>query len=109
MPVTITPGMPVVEIDAGEPGEIVGYTQAFCIYRISESDALVVADWRDVALGDICPAEPLLPADVSENDRRNASAAVLRELLRLKQFVLTATQTAALEELAAELCSRASA
>jgi hypothetical protein len=81
----------------------VGFTQAYCIYRISDSDALVVADWRDVALGDVCPAEPLLPADVSENDRRNASATVLRELLGLKQFGLTARQSAALEELVAEL------
>lgn len=104
LPATITVGMSVVEIDAGLPGTIVGYTQAYCIYRISQTNALVVAEWRDVALGDMCPANQLLPANVAEIDRNNASAALLRELLALQQFGLTAKQTAALEELIATLC-----
>ena len=69
-----------------------------------ETDALLVANWRDVALGNVCPADPLLSSDVTENDRQNASATLLRELLALKQFGLTPTQTAAHDELIAYLC-----
>ena len=104
LPVTITTGMRVMEISDAMPATIVGITSAFCIYRITETGALAVANWRDVALGDVRPAEPLLPAGVIEIDRRNAGATVLRELLALQQFGLTAAQTAALDELVAELC-----
>jgi hypothetical protein len=95
--------MPVVEIDDGLPGTIAGITQAFCIYRLPETETLVVAPWHDIALGNICPAEPLLPVDVTENDRRNAQAAMLREVLALRQFGLTELQTAVLDELIAKL------
>ena len=103
LPDTITLGMPVVEIDNGMPGTVVGITQAYCIYRIIESQALVVAPWRDIALGHVCPIDALLPADVTKKDRRNAQAAVLRELLHLEQFGLTTVQTTLLEELTATL------
>jgi hypothetical protein len=96
--------MLVVEVTDGVIGTIVGYTQAYCIYRTRDTQTLAVARWRDIALGNVCPAEPLLPTDVAENDRRNASAAVLQELLALEQFGLTATQSAAFSELVAELC-----
>ena len=52
-----------------------------------------------------CAADPLLPADVTENDRRNASTTVLRELLGLKQFGLSPAQTALHDELIHDLCS----
>lgn len=105
LPVTITPGMPVVEIDHGVPAAVAGITQEYCIYHIADTDALAVARWRDVALGNVCPAEPLLPADIAERDRGNAQAAVLRQLLVLKSFGLTSAQQAALDELVAQLCS----
>ena len=105
LPVTITPGMPVVEIDDGMPGVVAGITQAYCIYRLPEREALIVAPWPDIALGNICPADPLLPTDVTDNDRRNGQAAVLRELLALQQFGLSEAQRAVLDELIAELTS----
>jgi hypothetical protein len=104
LPVAIVPGMRVVEVTDATVGTIVGCTEAFGIYRTSEPHALAVARWCELALLDVCPAAPLLPADVIENDRRNASATVLRELLALEQFGLTAAQTAALRELVAQLC-----
>ena len=106
LPVTITPGMPVVDINDGIPGTIVGITQAYCIYRLPETETLVVATWRDIALGNVCPADALLPADVTANDRRNAQATVLRELLALQQFGLSAAQTTVLDELVTELTDK---
>lgn len=104
LPVTIVVGMPVVEVTNYGTGSIAGMTQAYCIYRLAENDSLVVASWRDIALGNVCPAEPLLPTDVTENDRRNAGACVLRELLALQQFGLTPMQAAIRDELIAALC-----
>lgn len=104
LPITIVPGMRVVDMTGEVSGTIVGFTQAFCIYKIESLDDLSVANWRDVALGPVCPAEPLLPTDVTDNDRRNASATVLRELLALKQFGLSPTQTAVHDELIDYLC-----
>ena len=106
LPVTILPGMPVVEIEAGEPAVVAGITQEYCIYRLAQTDTLAVARWRDVALGNLCPADPLLPADVTQRDRGNAQAAVLLELLNLQQFGLTNAQTVALSELVAQLCGK---
>ena len=96
--------MQVVDMTGFVAGTIGGFTQAFCIYNIESHDNLSVANWRDVAIGPVCPAEPLLPTDVTENDRRNASATVLRELLALKQFGLTPAQTTVHDELIAYLC-----
>ena len=105
LPVTIVRGMLVHEACDGTAGIVVGITQAYCIYRVASSDQLCVANWRDVALGNVCPADPLLPTDVTENDRRNASATVLGELLSLQQFCpLTPAQAATLDELIAFLC-----
>ena len=104
LPVTITPGMPVIDINDGTAGIIAGVTQAYCIYRVSNKEALVVAAWRDVAVGNLCPADALLPADVAENDHRNAQAAVLRELLALPHFGMTVAQATLLEELVTALC-----
>ena len=102
--VTIVPGMRIVDMAAELSGTIVGITQAFCIYRLADSETLSVASWRNVALANVCPAEPLLPADVTQNDRRNAQARLLGELLQLRPFGLTAVQTAAYDELVAALC-----
>ena len=98
LPVTITAGMPMVEIADAVPATIVGITQEYCIHQIAESDTLAVSHWRDVALGNVCPAEPLLSADVTERDRDNARASLLRELLALQQFGLTAKQAAAVTQ-----------
>jgi hypothetical protein len=46
LPLTVTAGMPVVEVSDAMPATIVGFTQAFCIYRI-DWDAL---DEQRVAL-----------------------------------------------------------
>ena len=96
--------MSVIEVNDGMVGTVAGITEAYCVFRLDETAALAVARWRDMALINICPAAPLLPADVAEIDRQNASAAVLRDLLALHQFGLTATQTVALSELVAQLC-----
>ena len=104
--VPIVRGMTVHEVCDGTAGTVVGITQAYCVYRVADGQQLCVAHWRDLALGNICPAEPLLPADVSENDRRNASATVLCELRSLERLgSLTPAQQAVLEELIALLCS----
>ena len=100
--------MQVVDREDESPTTIVGFTQGFCLYRHDGSDEVAVAAWRDVALCGVTPAQPLLPASISQIDRNNASAAVLRELLALRQFGLTATQTAALEELTQQLCVESS-
>ena len=84
--VAMSPGMPVCEIGDGTPGRITGITQAFCLYRLGDGDTLCVANWRDIAVGNTCPAPTLLPASVRENDLRNASATVLRELLSLQHL-----------------------
>ena len=104
LPITIVPGMQVVDMSNDATGTIVGFTEGFCIFRIEGIDSMSVADWNDVALGPVCPAGPLLPTDIAEMDRRNAGATVLRELLGLKQFGLTPTQTAAYDELVKYLC-----
>ncbi len=103
LPVTTTPDMPVIDINDGISGTIFGITQEYCIYCFAETDGLAVARWREVALGNVCPAEPLLPADVTQRDSDNARAAVLRELLALHHFGLTAAQTTVLDELVADL------
>ena len=99
LPVAIAPGMQVIEMTGEVAGTIVGFTEAFCIYKTEPLGSLSVISWRDAALGPICPAAPLLPDDVAENDRRNASATVLREFLALKQFGLTPAQAAVCDEL----------
>ena len=63
----------------------------------------MIARGRNVALGNVCPAAPLLPADITVNDRRNAQAVMLREMLALEPFGLTDGQRAVLAELVAEL------
>jgi hypothetical protein len=106
LPVTIVPGMEVYDAAEGPAGHVVAITQAYCLYRPAESEGLCVAHWRDVALGNVCPADPLLPADVGENDVRNAAATAIRELLALQQVTdLTPAQSEALVELTKLLCS----
>ena len=105
LPITIVPGMTVVAIPDGTPGVVAGITQAYCIYRLADGDTLCVASWRELAIGGVCPAAPLLPQDVEENDRRNAAACVLSALLGLQQLgPLTAAQQSVLDELIAHLC-----
>jgi hypothetical protein len=106
LPVTIVPGMLVCEMAQIETAVVAGITQAYCVYRAAGSRLLQVARWRDLALVNVCPAAPLLPAEPSENDRRNAMATALRELLLLQQVAeLTPAQSAALGELEAALAS----
>jgi hypothetical protein len=69
---------------------------------------LQVGAWRDLALANVCPAEPLLDDEVQERDRRNANATVLRELLALEQTgPLNEEQRQVRDQLIAELCGRA--
>ncbi len=103
--VPIVRGMPVHEICDGTEGTVVGVTQAYCVYRMKDGQFLCVTRWQDLALGHVCPAEPLLPTDVPENDRRNAAATVLRELLFLERLgPLTPAQASVRDELTAYLC-----
>lgn len=103
--VAVAAGMTVCEMGDGTPGNIVGITEAFCIYRLDDIETLCVVNWRDIALSNICPASTLLTTDVDENDRRNASATLLRELLGLQRVAtLTPAQQATLKELVALLC-----
>ena len=103
--VAVAQGMPVCEMGDGTPGSIVGIMEAFCIYRLHDIETLCVANWRDIALSNICPASTLLATDVNENDRRNASATLLRELLGLQRVAtLTTAQQATLKELVELLC-----
>jgi hypothetical protein len=104
LPVTIAPGMLVVDVADARPGSIVAFTEAYCLYRSGESSALIVAPWRELALVDICPAAPLLPADVRQRDEHNLRAVVLRELLALEEFGLTAAESAARDELVQHFC-----
>ena len=105
LPVTIVPGMCVIDASEVDTGTIVGITQAYCIYRPSDGDQLQVGAWRDLALVNVCPAEPLLSDDVRENDRRNASATVLRELLALERISrLDGAQQTVCDQLISDLC-----
>ena len=102
---TIAPGMCVVDTSEVDTGTVVGITQTYCVFRPSDGDQLQVAAWRDLALANVCPAEPLLSADVRENDHLNACATVLRELLALEQLgPLNKEQQAVRDELIAFLC-----
>lgn len=104
LPVTLVPGMRVHDVRDVPAGEVVGITQQFCVYRLADDDRLCVANWRDLALDNICPAAPLLPSDVTVNDRLNASATVLRELLAFQRLAeLSPAQHAAMDELLAVL------
>ncbi|MEO8493891.1 MAG: hypothetical protein ABI614_02395 [Planctomycetota bacterium] len=103
--VAVVRGMTVCEVGDGTRSSIVGITEAFCIYRLHDIETLCVTRWREIALSNICPASVLLPTDVDENDRRNASATLLRELLGLERVAtLTPTQQTTREELLELLC-----
>ncbi len=104
--VAVAVGMPVCELGDGMPGIVVGITEAYCIYRIDATETLCVRRWREIGLGNICPAPTLLPTDVNVNDRHNASATLLRELLALEHVAsLTTAQQTTLCELTNLLCS----
>lgn len=104
LPVAIVVGMPVTQVNGEPDGTIVGLTQSYCIYELRRTSSLAVARWSEVAVGNVCPLNSVLPADTSENDRRNWSAALLRELLGLRPFGLTASQNAVHDELIEYLC-----
>jgi hypothetical protein len=92
--------MSVIPIDDVPVSTIVGVTQSYCVHQLADASHLLVSSWRDLALANICPADPLLPNDVRENDHRNASATVLRELLALERIgSLTSDQQATRDSL----------
>lgn len=97
--------MSVVDAADALAAEIVGSTEAYCVCRFAGSRALAVRPWREIALGNICPADVPLSAEVDENNWQNALAIVLRDLLLLEQFGLTERQSAALNEAAEILCA----
>jgi hypothetical protein len=103
LPVAIVPGMTVVPRDDADAGTICGITEAYCLFRLTGAQCYAVAAWSELALANVCPSPHLLPADVTQNDRRNASAAVLRELLALEQFGLSTAQAAVKDELLRQL------
>ena len=100
LPVAIVSGMQLFPVDDIAPATVEGITQEYCIHRLEGT--LAVSRWRNLAVS-VCPARPLLPTDIAENDRRNAAATVLRELLALQPFGFTAAQQQAFEELVATL------
>ena len=103
LPITITPGMSVVCVEDKAIGQIEGITQSNCIYTLG--DRICVEPWSNIALTNVCPARPLLPRSVEENDELNAAARVLAELALLKSLTkLSPTLTAAIEELLGLLC-----
>ena len=65
----------------------------------------VVVDWRDLAVAGLCPSPQLLPSAVEENDRRDANAVLLRELLNVEQFGWSETQCLLRDQLVDCLCS----
>ena len=106
LPITIQPGMIVVSLEGNRPGAIKGITQGYCVYSFDDQN-VSVEPWKNLAVANVCPAAPLLPSTVSDNDRLNAAACVLRELSLLKSLSeLTPRQTAAMEELLVLLCPR---
>ena len=103
LPITIQPGMTVVSLEGNSIGHIEGITQSHCIYTLG--DRICVEPWSNIALTNVCPARPLLPRSVEENDRLNSSARVLGELSLLKSLTeLSPTLTAAMDELLGLLC-----
>ena len=73
LPITIVAGMRVHNWRDDSTGTIVGICMDYCVYRLEQSDELWVGNWRDLAVGGQCPARQLLPTDITENDKRNAS------------------------------------
>jgi hypothetical protein len=104
LPVTIAPGMLIYETWSSTRASVVAFTQAYCIYRANGTSELSVAPWHELALANICPADPLPPQYIAETDLANARAALLREFLAAKSFGLTASQAVALDELIELLC-----
>jgi len=104
LPITITPGMQVVRVEDNPIGRIAGITAGYCAYTLG--GAVWVDRWNNLALLGVCPASPLLPSAVAENDRLDACARVLRELALLKSLgELTQAQRAAINELTGTLCA----
>ena len=104
LPITIVPGTRVHNWVDESAGTVVGVCRDYCICQLDQSEDLWVGNWRDLAVGGLCPARQLLPADVTENDLRNASAVLLKELLNVRQFGWSDTQTVLHEELVESLC-----
>lgn len=104
-PIPIVHHQLVYDLAEETPGTVVGITEAYCIYRAQYSEQLAVARWNSIALANLCPAAQLLPRDVAVRDHHNASAALLRELIALRQVsLLTPHQQAVFNELVELLC-----
>ena len=99
----VVPGMRVANWTHHPTGHVVGVCQNYCVYRL-ENGHLCVANWRDLAIAGLHPAPQVLPADVEGNDKRNASAVLLKELLYAEQFGWSETQRMLRDELVAYLC-----
>jgi hypothetical protein len=104
--VLVYPGMPIVECAEATTGKLVGATEAYCIYRLDETDTHVVSHWREVAVAGITPVFAPPPATLAGIDRQNARAVVLRELLFLEPFGLSTAESAVLRDLLAQLTLR---
>lgn len=104
LPIVVTRGMRVYETWTGTIAEVVGFTQMYCLYKTAGATEVSVAPWSEVALANICPADAVLPRDMTEIDRANARAALLREFLVARAYGLSAAQETALLELESALC-----
>ena len=103
LPIALAPGTPVVSLDDQHTGQIIGMTQAYCIYDLG--GRICVDSWHNVGISGLCPAPALLPATVEESDRLNVSARLLREFSALETLgELTPHQQVALDELLQSLC-----
>ncbi len=105
LPIAIVPGMQIVRLEDNPVGRIEGVTSAYCVFSLGET--VWVDRWRNLALSGVSPAPPLLPNSVTENDRLDANARVLRELALLKSLgELTLAQQTTLNELILMLCPK---
>ena len=99
----IGPGMRVANWKHHSTGRVIGVCMDYCIYRL-ENDHMCVDNWRDLAVAGLRPGPQVLPTDVTENDKRNASAILLKELLYAEQFGWSETQRVLRDELVTYLC-----
>ena len=74
LPVTITPGMQVVDV-SDNGGVIAAITEDSVIYRPTlDPVTLLVGRWSDVAVCGLVPARNLLPNNPDERQRHNGYA-----------------------------------
>jgi|GEM_PF-1197709 len=79
----IAPGTPVYDTRHATAGQAVGVTNGYCLFQVDSQEtknSFSVTPWRDLAIGNIGPAQHLLPADPDQRDRLDTYAVLFREL-----------------------------